>query len=143
MQMGDASRDREVTEEFKQKCRKRMTGVAFFKGHHHTQETKDKISRPGKQSCHWKGDKKPHRGHGITVGEFRVQIAKQKGCCAICGVKMTQGTYAPTTACADHDHSSGAYRGILCKKCNLMLGLAHDDISVLSKAIDYLNSWTA
>ena len=142
-QIGDTQRGVPESDEFKQKCRKRMSGVAFFKGHHHTQEAKDKISRPGKQSCHWKGDDRPHRKHVITIGEFKIRIAKQKGLCAICGVKMTRGTCAHTTACADHNHSSGSNRGILCKRCNLMIGLAHDDTYVLSKAIDYLNSWTA
>ena len=141
--IGDTQRGVPKSEEFKQKCRKRMSGVAFFKGHHHTQEAKNKISRPGDKHYNWKGDDKPYRAHGITIGEFKIRIAKQNGLCAICGVKMTRGTCAHTTACADHDHSSGSNRGILCKRCNLLIGIAHDNITVLSKAIDYLNSWTA
>jgi hypothetical protein len=142
-QIGDAQRGVPKSEEFKQKCRKRMSGVAFFKGHHHTQEAKNKISRPGDKHYNWKGDDKPYRAHGITIGEFKIRIAKQKGLCAICGVKMTRGTTEITTASLDHDHSSGSNRGILCKRCNLLIGIAHDNTSVLSKAIDYLNSWTA
>ncbi len=142
-QMGESSKGIKRAEEFKEKCRQRMIGgISLFKGHHHTKEAKDKISRSGKQSYHWKGDDKPHRRKGgLTISEFKMQIIKQKNLCAICGSSLTSGTYAHTTACADHDHLSGFNRGILCKRCNLMIGLAHDDILILAKAVKYLKLW--
>jgi hypothetical protein len=38
----------------------------------------------------------------------------------------------------DHDHETGAVRGLLCSDCNLVLGLARDDWNVLKNLIDYL-----
>jgi hypothetical protein len=38
----------------------------------------------------------------------------------------------------DHDHVTGAVRGLLCSNCNLVLGYACDDVTVLQKAIGYL-----
>ena len=38
----------------------------------------------------------------------------------------------------DHNHDTGAFRGILCLKCNSLLGMASDSVSVLKAAIEYL-----
>ncbi len=38
----------------------------------------------------------------------------------------------------DHSHSSGEIRGILCQRCNIMIGLSGDDPAILERAINYL-----
>jgi len=38
----------------------------------------------------------------------------------------------------DHNHANLRVRGKLCQNCNLLLGLAHDDTSLLKIAINYL-----
>jgi HD-GYP domain-containing protein (c-di-GMP phosphodiesterase class II) len=38
----------------------------------------------------------------------------------------------------DHCHVTGEVRGLLCNSCNILLGLAKDNISILNSAIDYL-----
>lgn len=43
----------------------------------------------------------------------------------------------------DHCHDTGAFRGWICGTCNRMLGLAHDSIPKLQKAIEYLCQSTA
>jgi hypothetical protein len=40
--------------------------------------------------------------------------------------------------CIDHCHQTGYIRGILCSKCNTALGLFQDDVSVVSRANEYL-----
>lgn len=50
--------------------------------------------------------------------------------CAIC--------QSETKLCIDHDHGTGAVRGLLCLNCNLALGNFHDSIEKLEKAIMYL-----
>jgi len=40
--------------------------------------------------------------------------------------------------CIDHDHNTGIVRGLLCDKCNHLLGNATDSIKILLGAIKYL-----
>ena len=73
---------------------------------------------------------------GITLKEAEELLARQDGVCAICHLPITdQRGYA---AHIDHDHESGAVRGILCLRCNVGLGSFKDDISRLEAAIEYL-----
>jgi hypothetical protein len=41
--------------------------------------------------------------------------------------------------CLDHDHSTGAFRGWLCNRCNLGIGLLGDTQQGLKNAIMYLH----
>ena len=58
----------------------------------------------------------------------------QFGGCGICGTD----TPAADRWCIDHCHVTGTIRGILCIKCNMMLGLAKENLMVLQSAIWYL-----
>jgi hypothetical protein len=40
----------------------------------------------------------------------------------------------------DHDHKTGAIRGVLCANCNIALGQVNDDINKLYQLINYLQS---
>lgn len=40
----------------------------------------------------------------------------------------------------DHDHSNGKVRGWICDSCNTGIGRFKDDVSILKKAISYLES---
>jgi len=39
----------------------------------------------------------------------------------------------------DHNHKTKEIRGVLCQKCNHLLGLASDNIEILRNAISYLD----
>jgi len=69
---------------------------------------------------------------------FNGFFKQQSGCCAICGKhkKQLKGGFLEL----DHNHKTDKVRGLLCKKCNVGLGmfLADDGVSVLEKAIAYI-----
>jgi len=75
------------------------------------------------------------RRYGITDIEYQIIWTLQNQSCAICGQ-----TTVPTNRQwhIDHCHSTGKVRGILCHHCNLLLGNAKDNTSILEKAICYL-----
>lgn len=50
---------------------------------------------------------------GITIDEYDARLAKQGGGCAVCGrPPKTRRLHV------DHDHATGAIRGLLCYRCN-------------------------
>jgi hypothetical protein len=41
--------------------------------------------------------------------------------------------------CVDHDHKTGRFRGILCNRCNVALGMVRDNPTVLLALVQYLS----
>jgi len=57
--------------------------------------------------------------------------ARQNNACAICGRSGCE-------LVLDHDHVTDEVRELLCIPCNLLLGFARDDPSILRAATEYL-----
>lgn len=74
--------------------------------------------------------------YGITVPEYEAMLAKQGGKCAICDGDCRTGQRLSV----DHDHVTGAVRGILCKRCNTGLGYFNDRPELLVRASGYLSA---
>lgn len=74
--------------------------------------------------------------YGISLERYNEILAQQGGVCAICKETCPTGR----ALAVDHSHSTGEVRGLLCTKCNPMLGFARDDVAVLEAAIAYLRS---
>jgi len=77
------------------------------------------------------------RNYGITSSDYDRMLEEQEGKCAICKSPSTNSR--SKYFMVDHDHDTGAVRGLLCHKCNVLLGQADDDTTVLKNAITYLN----
>jgi hypothetical protein len=66
-------------------------------------------------------------------------LESQGNACAICSTQdPTVGRREVKRFSVDHDHDTGKVRGLLCHKCNGVLGLADEKIDVLESAISYL-----
>ena len=80
--------------------------------------------------------------YGITVEKYKGILSSQKGQCAICRKEPTGKMLA-----IDHDHkcckdktSCGkCVRGLLCYKCNQLIGYANDSVKTLQSAVKYLS----
>lgn len=60
---------------------------------------------------------------GWTESQFEEAWEKQGGCCAICAIAMARFGRDSTAVCADHNHTTNAIRALLCRQCNLQLGV--------------------
>lgn len=70
--------------------------------------------------------------YGITTEDVDRMLAEQGGACAICVRPFDD------TPRIDHDHDTGAVRGLLCHNCNAALGLMRDEPDNLRRAAAYL-----
>ena len=70
--------------------------------------------------------------YGITSEDFRALIDTQHGDCLLCEQPL-----AGKRKVVDHDHNTGKVRGILCHRCNVMIG-GMDDHAWLRRALEYI-----
>jgi hypothetical protein len=75
------------------------------------------------------------RYYGITLGEYNRLFLSQNGCCAICNIHQS---LLKKRLFVDHDHTTKEIRGLLCSKCNFLIGQANDSPTLLTNAIKYL-----
>ncbi len=76
------------------------------------------------------------RTYGLTLEQYDAMFASQDGVCAICGKPPSNGFVLHV----DHDHVTGAIRGLLHFTCNNLLGDAEDDPVVLRSAATYVEA---
>jgi hypothetical protein len=74
--------------------------------------------------------------YGLNADAYAAQLALQGGVCAICG--SSDPGKGRRYFSVDHDHETGAVRGLLCAPCNRGLGLLCDDLSTVEAAARYL-----
>lgn len=71
--------------------------------------------------------------YGVEPEVIAAALIEQDGKCKICTQPFGEFTYY-----IDHDHKDGHFRGLLCIKCNSLIGMAGDSVEVLQSAIGYL-----
>lgn len=78
-------------------------------------------------------EKRVQRVYGLKPGEYQAMLAAQDGRCAIC-------RRLPVTLrlAVDHDHETGAVRGLLCKRCNRALGMWEGSYERMANLIVYV-----
>lgn len=74
------------------------------------------------------------RTYKLSAAQYDAMLNQQDGACAICKKKSTTRRLA-----VDHDHATGAVRGLLCSRCNTAVGLLEDDITRAIEAARYLH----
>jgi hypothetical protein len=74
--------------------------------------------------------------YGLTSGEYDELLAAQGGKCAIC-----RGRPRSKRLAVDHNHDTGAVRGLLCSRCNHdLLGASWDSGAIALALWHYLNT---
>jgi len=76
----------------------------------------------------------------MTPAEYDRLLSVQGGLCAVCRrdevARDRRGRIRPLAV--DHDHDTGAVRGLLCANCNVAIGYMDDDADRLESAAGYL-----
>jgi hypothetical protein len=79
-----------------------------------------------------KADYQRQKLYGLGVTDYNALLAQQKSQCPLCDVCLKKPH-------VDHDHKTGAVRGLLCTKCNTWLGFFEKQTEVwILKAKHYL-----
>jgi len=77
----------------------------------------------------------------ITLEYYDDLVRKQNNKCAICKQEETALTNNKSrikSLCVDHCHKTGKIRGLLCQKCNLILGIMKDNTELFKECTNYL-----
>jgi hypothetical protein len=79
------------------------------------------------------------RKYGLTPETYEALLRAQEHRCAICDDTLLESS--KYGACVDHDHDTGAHRGILCIRCNAGIGSFKEDPARLLAAERYIQLW--
>lgn len=82
--------------------------------------------------------------YGITYEQFKSMLKKQKGLCAICKKKeiAIDGRTGKIRALSvDHDHKTRKVRKLLCRLCNIGIGVFRESPKLLQAAFAYLKTF--
>lgn len=71
--------------------------------------------------------------YGIDLDIYNRMLNEQNHQCKICECVLINMQIN-----VDHCHKTGKVRGILCSRCNLVLGHLKDDINIAKKLLNYL-----
>jgi len=101
---------------------------------------------PGKRKSPETARKDNLRGrHGLTEAELDYMLDEQKWKCLICEEGLTKKNYH-----IDHDHAKGCCgesrscpncrRGILCSRCNTLVGRVETNLPLFDRIFDYIGA---
>jgi hypothetical protein len=82
--------------------------------------------------------------YGLTVEEYQALAEAQDHRCAICNEEglalreLVSVADRKHVLAVDHCHEGGQVRGLLCTRCNSLLGMARDSEEILMAAVRYL-----
>ena len=80
-------------------------------------------------------DMRAAKTYGISYDAVIKMREEANGVCKICG---REGIKHHSRLVIDHCHATGKVRGLICSKCNTILGYCDDDPSILNKLSTYL-----
>lgn len=78
--------------------------------------------------------------YNLSYEEYLQILEKQDNCCAICKINdlSKRWTSKKLPLSVDHCHNTGKVRGLLCDNCNVLIGHAKENITILENSIKYL-----
>jgi hypothetical protein len=72
--------------------------------------------------------------------QYARMLIQQNGVCAVC---QAPPTVERPRLCIDHNHRTGAVRGLLCNDCNSALGFMREDPDAIMRLAHYASAFSA
>ena len=95
--------------------------------------------RRPKKYCAISARKTLLRSYGVDADWYNAKFVEQNGCCLICGRHQEK---FKTRLAIDHDHTTGAVRGLLCPGCNFLVGRIESGPFLIEKIQLYLKKYS-
>ncbi len=73
--------------------------------------------------------------YGMTPEDYLILFNLQEGRCAVCDQHQLELDHRLNV---DHDHQTGEIRGLLCRNCNMALGLLRDNSLLIGRLKEYV-----
>lgn len=126
--------DKRYYAKHREECR--AYGKKYYAGHREKiLASRNRYNVEHREDARARSKKHSKLRYGLSPGDYDRLFAEQGGRCAICGKHQTE---FKKRLFIDHDHETGVVRGLLCIKCNGMLGYAKDNMGILLNAVEYL-----
>ncbi len=80
---------------------------------------------------------------GVKITRERLNTLDLSGLCEICGERPAEKFKKQRKfmyLCLDHNHKTKEYRGLLCRHCNVGLGMFYENTAALRRAAAYLEA---
>jgi hypothetical protein len=122
---------RDAYESHCKECRKAYARERYKKDREKIKEQQKKR----RQNWHRRDPKARLRAHlkhkyNLTLEQYEALLVSQNHACSVCGRKETLSV--------DHNHQTGDVRSILCRPCNIVLGILKEDPSRLRALAAYI-----
>lgn len=105
---------------------------------HRLSDWKERMSKSAIKSKKRTNEKNPNYGADFYRAKMEKKASRKKPeQCEICGIF---GKDLKKGLCFDHDHVTGRFRGWICGRCNIALGLIKDNTQTLRTMIIYLEA---
>lgn len=79
---------------------------------------------------------KPHPRHNLSKKRVDKLRKKQENKCSICLASPKEPLMV------DHNHTTGKVRGLVCRKCNWLIGHIKEDIPLINRLLRHLDRGT-
>lgn len=117
-------------------CNRSKKGHLYYKSEFRVQRPmvcKSCVKKRDAAKIRDRKDRELEKKYGIPPGTYERMLRDQWGRCAICRRQPRRRDLA-----VDHNHKNGRVRGLLCTRCNEMLGHLRDSPAAVYRALRYL-----
>jgi hypothetical protein len=93
---------------------------------------------PPKGMCKCLADRHRYRAYGISPERYLELHNMHGGLCHCCGRPGRPDRQNPSGLMIEHDHVRQVIRGLVCRKCNILIGALKDSAELAASAISYI-----